>query len=441
MIVRIEYCRHISVAASSPNRWAVKLHVNLSYARENACGLGTFTILTSMKHGAASALDQMKTKVLHFLESGGMYGAENVILNLSREMRQSGVYEPIIGCIVQNHREAPALCEAARNQAIRAEQFHIKNTWLPLHYVGFIRRLAAIRPDIIHCHGYKASVYAYPAGRILGIPVTATCHLWYIDDRSPLTMRLLIRLEKALYRRFPVVFAVSPAIRESLISAGVSAMRVHVVNNGVPLPTSNSYDASSLPQLAAQFGISPGDVCIVNTGRLTHQKAQKTIVDAARLLKARRRRFQFIIAGEGELRDELRQYIAHSGLVDDVRLIGFSDRIADLLSVATVFVLPSRDEGMPMSLLESVAGHVPVVATDVGAVGTVIKDRISGRLISPDRPAELAAAIEEIVDNPSQGKSYSERAYELLKSTYSSAAMFSEYDRYYQWILKTSAKS
>jgi glycosyltransferase involved in cell wall biosynthesis len=380
--------------------------------------------------------NKKRTKVLHLIASGGMYGAESVILNLSLEMQKSGVYEPIVGCIVQERLEVPALCEAARSKAIRTELFRIKNTRLPVHFVRFLRQLKAIGPDIVHSHGYKPSVFGYLAGKMMGIPITATCHLWYVDDHSPLTMRLMIRLEKAVYRRFPMVFAVSSVIRETLLALGVSDTRVHLVNNGIPLPISGACDGATARQIAARFGIHRGEICIVNAGRLTHQKSQKTIIEAARLLQNRGRRFKFVIAGEGELRHELQSQIAEERLNDVIQLVGFTDRIADLLSIATLFVLPSRDEGMPMSLLEAVACRVPVVATNVGAIGNIIKDKVSGLLIPPESPQELAAAIQEIVDDPARSKSFSERAYELLAANYSSAAMFKQYDHYYRLILQ-----
>jgi glycosyltransferase involved in cell wall biosynthesis len=122
-----------------------------------------------------------------------------------------------------------------------------------------------------------------------------------------------------------------------------------------------------------------------------------------------------------------------------VRLVGYAEPISELLRIATVFVLPSHDEGMPISLLEAVACRVPVVATDVGAIGNLVKDKVTGLIIAQNSPAELAAAIEEIVCNPVRSKSYSERAYKLLESGYSSAAMFKEYDRFYGLMLKEVA--
>ncbi len=365
-----------------------------------------------------------------------MYGAENVILNLAEEMQNSEIYEPIVGCIVQDSREVPTLCDNASNRGIRTELFLIKNARLPVDYIRFVRQLKAIGADIIHSHGYKPSVFAYFAGKIIATPVTATCHLWYVDEQAPLKMRVMIRLERAVYRRFPMVFAVSPAIRELLLAAGVSSNRTHVVNNGIPLHVFPVRDDSEKQRVASQFGLEAGDICVVNTGRLTHQKSQKTIIDAASVLRNRGRFFKFVIAGEGELRDELERHIVEEGLEDAIQLVGFTDRIFDLLSIATVFVLPSRDEGMPISLLEAVAHRVPVVATNVGAIESLIQDKVSGRHIGPDSPADLAAVIEEIVDHQEQSKSFTERAYELLASGFSSAAMFEEYDHYYQLILR-----
>jgi len=97
--------------------------------------------------------NEKKTKVLHLIESGGMYGAENVILNLSEEMQKSGIYEPIVGCIIQKSREVPTLCSITRKKGIRTELFQIKNARLPVDYIRFVRRLKSIGPDIIHNHG------------------------------------------------------------------------------------------------------------------------------------------------------------------------------------------------------------------------------------------------------------------------------------------------
>lgn len=385
--------------------------------------------------------NKQNTKVLHLIESGGMYGAEHVILNLSQEMLESKTYVPIVGCIVQDVRDVPTLCRIARSRSIRTVLFQIRNGRLPFDYIRFVRELKTVGADIIHCHGYKPSVFAYVAGKMIATPVTATCHLWYVDEQAPLKMRIMIKLEQALYRRFPMVFAVSPAIRETLMAAGVSEKKAHVVNNGIPLRISPVGDEAAKQQVAVQFGVDVDDICVVSVGRLTHQKSQKSIIDAASVLRNRGRHFKYLIAGEGELRDELQRQIAEKGLSDTVQLVGFTDRIVDLLSIAAVFVLPSRDEGMPISLLEAVACRIPIVATNVGAIESLIKDRISGLLIRTESPEDLAAAIEEMVDHREQSTSFTDRAYELLASGYSSAAMYEEYDRYYQLIVRGGTDS
>ena len=102
-----------------------------------------------------------RKRVLHFIESGGIYGAESVIINLSREMAAGGDYEPVIGCIVQRDDEAVDLVRVAGSLGVEAHRITISN-WrvfldLPLA-ARFIRRQ---RIDMIHCHGYKPTVYAF----------------------------------------------------------------------------------------------------------------------------------------------------------------------------------------------------------------------------------------------------------------------------------------
>jgi len=376
-----------------------------------------------------------RKRVLHFIESGGIYGAESVIINLSREMAAGGDYEPVVGCIVQRDDEAVDLVRIAASLGIEAHCITISN-WrvfldLPLA-ARFIRRQ---RIDMIHCHGYKPAVFAFLIAMLVRVRVMATCHLWFIDTNAPFKMRALIGIEKFLYRHFRAVVAVSEHIRDILLTVGVDAARVHLIRNGIVLSDYDFAACASTLQPVAIGNLGEGDVCVLNIARLTEQKAQRDLVAAAVHIKAAGAKLKIVLVGEGELRNELLQQIAAEDVGDVVSLLGFRSDIAELLRRADIFALPSLDEGMPISLLEAVAARVPVVVTAVGDIPKLIADGSSGVIVKRRDPAGLASAILALANDATRRSELAEQAWQRLKASYSSTQMFERYCEVYRKVL------
>lgn len=376
-----------------------------------------------------------RKRVLHFIESGGIYGAESVIINLSREMAAGGDYEPVVGCIVQRDDEAVDLVRVAGSTGVEAHRITISNWRVLLDLPLAARLIRRLRIDVIHCHGYKPTVFAFLIARLVRVRVMATCHLWFIDTNAPFKMRALIAVEKLLYRQFRAVVAVSEQIRDILLKVGADAARVHLIRNGIVL---SNYDFAARATASPPAGLAnlgEGDICVLNIARLTEQKAQRDLVAAAVHMKAANAKVKIVIVGEGELRSELQQQIAAEGVGDVVSLLGFRSDIAELLRRTDIFTLPSLDEGMPISLLEAVAARVPVVVTDVGDISKLIADGVSGVIVKPRDPAGLASAILALAHDATRRTELAEQAWQRLKAAYSSTQMFERYCEVYRKVL------
>jgi glycosyltransferase involved in cell wall biosynthesis len=368
-----------------------------------------------------------KIRVLHFIESGGVYGAERVILNLSREMAASGHYEPVIGCIVQHSEEKVDLTEVAASWQIESHRIVIANSRMWWDLPRAAQRVRELQIDLIHCHGYKPGVFAAVIGKLARVKTMATCHLWFIDDNAPLRMRAMISIEKFLYRHYPAVVAVSEKIRDILLAVGARSDRVHVIQNGIALS-----DYESGPGNASAGGV----IRVLSVARLTQQKAQRDLVAAAALIRQTRRDIEFLIVGEGELRQALQQQIEAENLQDSVHLLGFRSDVRELLQQADVFALPSLDEGMPISLLEAVACKVPAIVTPVGDIPKLIVDGETGVVINMRDPAGLAKAILSLADDVALRRRFAENAWRRLRDLYSSTQMFQRYDAVYRMVLE-----
>lgn len=370
-------------------------------------------------------MSQQPLKVLHFIESEGVYGAERVILNLSAQMKQTGnTFIPIVGCIVPNKNSLSALFDAATHAGITAVKIPISNKKLLLDIPAAARQLESLGIGLIHSHGYKPSVFGFIIKLLKKIPIMATCHLWFEPSKGPLKMRVMIRLEKFFYRWFPKIVAVSDPIRSILISNGLKPDQVDVVCNGVDIPTVNSQDIETIRR---ELNIRPNDFVVLNSARLTRQKSQWVLVEATALLKKAGIPIKTLIIGQGTLEPELRKLIEEKDVVDQVLLLGFRNDSNAFLQLCNVFALPSIDEGMPMSLLEAAAANKPIVATSVGDIGKLIQDENSGLIIPLENPEALAQALIRIRDDAGFSKAIAQAAHDSMRLNYSSESMCNRY--------------
>lgn len=375
-------------------------------------------------------------KVLHFIESAGVYGAERVILNLSEEMQLSGEFIPVVGCIVGSKEEQSDLYDAALEQKIDAVRLVIPNSRLATALPKAASRLKGLDIKLIHSHGYKPSVFGFIIRLFSGIPVMTTCHLWFEPAKAPLKTKVMLKLESLFYRWFPKVVAVSDSIKETLIKNGIPSAKIEVLKNGVRV-TKAELSNEDKTALREQLGIGADSFCILNAGRLARQKAQWTLIEAAALLKSKGIDFRVLIVGEGDFRKELEEKVELYNLQQHVCLLGFRSDMPELLAIANAFALPSLDEGMPMSLLEAAAAEVPVVTTAVGDIPKLIEHENTGLIVPKEDAEALAFALERLHSDTHLSESLALRAKAILEQEYSSAAMAEKYHRIYRELLVT----
>ncbi|MGI4830716.1 MAG: glycosyltransferase family 4 protein, partial [Janthinobacterium lividum] len=169
-------------------------------------------------------------RVLHLISSGGMYGAEAVILNLSEAMSTNGAQGSAIGVFSHPAQPVPKLYEVARQRGIEAHLIVCRGQ-ADVSVAATLRSLAErTRAEIIHAHGYKADIYAAIAWRNARPVLVSTCHTWYDND---LALRAYGAADRWVLRGFDGVVAVSEEVRARLLKAGTAADRIRLIRNGV----------------------------------------------------------------------------------------------------------------------------------------------------------------------------------------------------------------
>lgn len=265
---------------------------------------------------------------------------------------------------------------------------------------AFRRAVDEFRPDLVF------APWAYPdgwaAGRLArkaGLPVVLQCHGSdvLLLDQHPSRKRRTVEAVTAA----DGVVAVSRDIADRLIRLGVPADRVRVIIDGVD---QRVFHPGSQTEARRVVGLpDDGPPVLLFIGNLVDVKAIDVLLEACGVLHRENFPVRAVVVGGGPLRAKLEQQAAALGLAERVRFTGPLPQhtLPDWYRAADLFVLPSHSEGVPNVLLEASACGTPWVASRVGGISEIAHLGIS-RLVPPNTPAELAAAIRESLTAPPQ---------------------------------------
>jgi L-malate glycosyltransferase len=266
---------------------------------------------------------------------------------------------------------------------------------VPLKFHGEFDILAAgriaafarkVNADLIHAQTSHAHSLARTAAKKAGVPCVVSRRVDFRVGGNWFSRRK--------YRASNVHYiAISEGVKRALVESGINANRIQIVYSGID-PT--RYPPRDHAQISTA-GASRKEATILNVAALTDHKDHATLLRATDILRRRVSNIKLVIAGTGELKDELR---ALSSRLDIENLVQFSGHIADLAPVyrqADLFVMSSHMEGLCTSILDALAVGVPVAATAAGGIPEIIQHERNG-LLSPIRDAEaLAANMERLL--------------------------------------------
>ncbi|MEO8100151.1 MAG: glycosyltransferase family 4 protein [Acidobacteriota bacterium] len=231
---------------------------------------------------------------------------------------------------------------------------------------GFaVVRKCARNTDIAHAHSGHAHNIALRATLGTKTIRVVTRHVAFAP-RHPLIHRLKYT------RTCHGIIAVSDAVRDVLVNAGIPASHIQVIHTGIELPPAPMRRALHRP------------LTVAHMGAFTKEKGQDIAIAAARLLP----QIRFLMAGEGPLLPGLRE-----SATANVEFLGFVSDKAQFFSEVDLFLMPSRSEAWGLAALEAMAYGIPVIASDIQGLADIIEPGRSGWLIPPGNAAALAHTI------------------------------------------------
>jgi len=308
---------------------------------------------------------------------------------------------------------------------------------LPVHDLGvgrriygpkglraFLRLLARIwsfRPHVIHGYLFGPNLFAALAGRLSGVPVVVVAKRNVDAFETPRQ----VAVQRISHRLATHVTAVSEAVAKTVEALGVPRARITVIENGVDV----SRFEGVVPERAA-LGINGGPV-IGSVGCLALRKDYGTLLAALAELRRRGRPFRAVLVGDGPERAALEARAGELGLDDVVRFLGERPDVERLLLGMDVFVLSSREEGIPNALLEAMAAGRPSVVTDVGGNREVLADGDTGWIVPPAAPVPLADALDEALSHPDEARRRGRRARQVTVEQRSIETMVRRHEAFY----------
>lgn len=304
--------------------------------------------------------------------------------------------------------------------------------WKTFRYVrGLARwlRQNAGRYQLVYVSGLKQE--AYGAVRAVGGRVAVVLRaeragrwgdcLWQLEARCG--RRIKHRCMEAAAFLGP-----SRAIERELQAGGYPRARIHYLPNGVPIPpprspTTRAAARAVLREADPGLEMPQGAPLALYTGRFQPGMGLRYVLAAWRPIVARWPHARLWLAGDGPDRVTLGRQIEALGLADRVRLIGVFDTVDELLAAANLFVLPSLEGDLGLSLLEAMAAGLPIVAGQTAANREVVSDGREGLLVPADHPGALSAAIARLLEQPDLAARLGTAARERATAEFSLAKM------------------
>jgi glycosyltransferase involved in cell wall biosynthesis len=383
-------------------------------------------------------------RVLHIIDSGGLYGAEVMILNLMVEQAKLGV-QPMLASIGEKGVQQKEIEVEAARRGIIVEAFRMRRGPNFLGARAVLHYARCERADLLHSHGYKANIlFGFLPRTLRKLPIVTTLHGWTSAVTSG-RLRLYEWLDKHSLRFIDAVVLVSGSMMGLAALKGCDAAKVHVVQNGIPgaeheikgpiVGSCNggiSADTNADPAILRFCRRAP---TVGSVGRLSFEKGYLNLIDAIRSLRERDIDIQLIIIGEGPERPFLENRVKQTGLGKFVCLPGYRQNARDYIPFFKIYSLPSLTEGLPVSVLEAMAAGVPIVATPVGGVPDLLEDGLGGVLTDSTSNNDISAGILKVILNPDMAAKMAERSRIMVKRFYSIEATARGYLDIYSSVL------
>jgi len=361
-----------------------------------------------------------KINMLQLVNGFAIGGGEMKVLELVQRLDKDR-YNITVGSVGQG---GPLEAEF-RKSVERVEIFSKKFSFDFSLVTRVMRLMKEQQIQILQTTLFYADIIGAYAASLAGVPVVIS----WEPVTGPFALRHYLAYKLAM-QKIDRVVAVSEDIRQRVIrERHLSPDQVMTIHYGVDV---NKFAPGTGSLTKADLGVPEDHLVLGTVARFDHPKGHKYLIEAAPRIVQQFPGVRFVLAGDGPLRAEVEQQIRQAGLDDFFVLLGFRRDVKELLSVFDLFILPSLSEGLPNAVLEAMACSNPVVATAVNGVVEVVEDGVTGYLVPPQNPEELAAAVIKMLGLGEKMKRMGHQGRERVVKYFSVEQQIAKFEALYQ---------
>ena len=305
-----------------------------------------------------------------------------------------------------------------------------------------IKLISKEEPDIVHTHTAKAGTLGRVAAKLTGVPIiihTFHGHVFH-SYFGFFKTSFFLWLERLLAKLTDIIITVGEEQRREIIEYRVAeASKVVSVPLGLDLKPffELDYDPEEIRQ---KYAIPKGHFLVGIVARLVPIKNHNCFLEAAENVLRRFDKVHFLVVGDGELREELKNRTRELGIEDRVIFTGFQYNLRMIYAGLDIVTLSSFNEGLPVALIEAMSAAKPVISTDVGGVRDLILDGENGLLVPSDNPAALADAIYYLLTHQARMKSMGEAGRDKAYPLFDKQRLVEDIDRLYCSLLEKNSE-
>ena len=367
---------------------------------------------------------------MHLISSGGLFGAEQVVLSLGGNFNQNG-FVSVIGAIREKRNPHIEVLEKAKELGYPTMIMDSHGRFDLRLIFELNRFLKQNQIVLLHTHNYKSDVIGFWAAKMAGIPVVATAHGFTDTDRA---VRLYEKLDRWFLRFFDRVVVVTDSVLKDFPKE-----KKRTINNGLDVDKYKE-DKKGRGDVRKRYAIKEDEILIATVGRLSKEKNQAHLIEAAARLIKNPSHLKFLIVGGGPEEQNLKSMVEDRKLTDRIIFTGILTDMPAVYQAMDIFVLPSLTEGIPLTVLEAMASGVPVVATRVGGLPEIIQEGKTGVLVDSNDAEGLVKQLEFLTLHPEKRRTLSQEAARFVRSRFSQETMVRSYREVYEDVLNDAMR-
>ncbi len=358
--------------------------------------------------------------VLQFIGSFHQGGSERQAVQLTRLLREEGSFNVSIATL---ENDGVLREEVEKMGFTDIPEFKLTS----FYNVNFVKQLLKCanflrenKIEIIHTHDFYTNIFGMFASQISRVSLAVASK----RETGGMRSKMQKRIEKLAFKQANAIVANSEAVKKYLISEGIPAEKIKVIYNGLDLErlTPKTTDRKTI---CAELGLPTDENIkfITLVANLRHKvKNQPMFLRVAQKVVQKFPNAHFVLAGEGELSEDLENLAKELKITENAHFIGRCVQVPELLSISFAGVLTSFNEGFSNSILEYMAAKLPVVATNVGGASEAIIENETGFPVESDDDEAMANRLIELLENEEKVRKFGAKGREIVEEKFSCAA-------------------